>query len=352
MPSLETGTVSPCPEAGVLKVEIKIFGKKNCARCQTTKNKFHFFLQKWNISAQVPINFYDLDTVDGLAEGAFLSVREVPTTILDSGGEEKARWTGEVPKSKDFKKYLLGGSGTLPRFAPVPEIKGFIANSLIEWDGRIAYVIFVPHCNFRCPWCHVPDLAFHPESLDTVPLVAVEETIRRQKGWLDGVVISGGEPTVHPSLPEFIGEIRGWGTPVKLETNGSYPDMLRELMEDELIDFVAMDIKNTVESDKYERTVGTKVDVGKIRESIDFIMKSKLDYEFRTTVVPAFVYEEDIEEIAGSIKGAKKYILQQFVPENAYEKKMTELKPYSPEKLKEMARRAGGYVKNCQVRGI
>lgn len=238
------------------------------------------------------------------------------------------------------------------------EIKGFIENSLIEWDGRMASVIFLPRCNFRCPWCHVPDIAFHPENLDTVPFGQVEETIRRQKDWLDGVVISGGEPTVHPSLPKFIREIKGWGMPVKLETNGSYPDMLRELIEDELIDSVAMDVKNIVESgkrkaesNKYERTVGTKIDLGKIRESIGLLMRSKIDYEFRTTVVPAFVHEEDIEEIVRSLKGAKRYILQQFVPENAYGEKMAKLKPYSGEKLKEMARRAGDYVKNCQVRG-
>ena len=89
-------------------MEIKIFGKKNCAKCQTTKNKFHFFLQKWNISDKVQINFYDMDTVEGLSEGAFLDVGEIPTTILDNQGREVARWTGEVPRSWDFEKYLTG----------------------------------------------------------------------------------------------------------------------------------------------------------------------------------------------------------------------------------------------------
>ncbi|MCD5401798.1 anaerobic ribonucleoside-triphosphate reductase activating protein [candidate division NPL-UPA2 bacterium] len=243
------------------------------------------------------------------------------------------------------------------------EIKGFLENSLIEWDGRIASVIFLPHCNFRCPWCHVPDLAFHPENLDTVPFWQVEEAIHRQKSWLDGIVISGGEPTVNPSLPEFIEQIKGWEIPVKLEANGSHPEMLRELIEEELIDSVAMDIKNIVEAsppagtpklkvkNKYERTVGIKVDLERIGESIDLLMKSGIDYEFRTTVVPAFLGEEDIEKIARRIKGAKRYILQQFVPENVSREEMTRIKPYSQEKLEEMARRARAYVEDCQVRG-
>lgn len=238
------------------------------------------------------------------------------------------------------------------------EIKGFIENSLLEWDGKITSVIFLPGCNFRCSWCHVPDLAFHPQNLDTVPLGQVEETIHRQRSWLDGVVISGGEPTVHPSLPEFIGQIKGWGLPVKIETNGSHPKMLGELIERKLIDSVAMDIKGIVEggkwkaeSNKYERAVGVKVELGRIRESIDVLMRSKIDYEFRTTVVPAFFSEKDIEEIARGIKGAKRYVLQQFVPENASGEEMMRFRPYSREKLEEMAKRARAYVEDCQVRG-
>jgi len=234
----------------------------------------------------------------------------------------------------------------------VCEIKGFLENSLIEWDGKIASVIFLPGCNFRCPWCHVPDLAFHPDNLDTVPLWQVEEAIRRQKNWLDGVVISGGEPTVHLSLPEFIERIKGWGMLVKIETNGSHPDMLRELVESELIDSVAMDVKNIVEDNKYEKTAGVRVDLEKIKESICLLKESGIDCEFRTTVVPAFLNEQDIGEIARFIQGAERYILQQFVPENASAEEMMRLKPYSPEQLENMAQRAGAYVENCQVRGV
>ena len=238
------------------------------------------------------------------------------------------------------------------------EIKGFIENSLLEWDGKIASVIFLPGCNFRCPWCHVPDLAFHPQNLHTVPLEQIEKIVRRQKNWLDGIVISGGEPTVHPSLPEFIEQIKGWEILVKLETNGSHPEMLKELIGRRLIDFVAMDIKSIVErgrgqteSDKYEKVVGTKVELEKIEESIDILRRSRIDYEFRTTVVPTFLVEDDIKGIARRIKGAKRYILQQFVPKHVSGKEMMKLRAYSREKLAEMAGQARTYVEDCQVRG-
>ena len=233
------------------------------------------------------------------------------------------------------------------------EIKGFLENSLIEWDGKLSSVIFLPYCNFRCPWCHVPDLAFHPENLETVPFSQIEEAIKRQQGWLDGIAISGGEPTIHPELPAFIAELRRLGMPVKIETNGTAPQMLKELLSSKLIDSVAMDIKNQIsEPTPYERTVGVKVNLKKIEESIEILMGSSIDYEFRTTVVPTFLDENDIVEIARSISGAKRYILQQFAPRNAYQPALREVKPYPPEKLKAMAELASRYVHNCQVRGI
>jgi len=189
----------------------------------------------------------------------------------------------------------------------VLEIKGFLENSLIEWDGKIASVIFLPGCNFKCPWCHVPDLAFNSENLDAVPFWQVEEAIHRQKNWMDGIVITGGEPTIHSSLPEFIERIKEWELPVKIETNGSHPDMLRELIEEGLVDSAAMDIKNTVQSLKL-RTVGVPVELEKMKESIGLLMTSGIDYEFRTTVVPAFLNEQDIEEIARFLRGGGKKI--------------------------------------------
>lgn len=218
------------------------------------------------------------------------------------------------------------------------EIKGLLFPSLIEWEGKITAVVFLPHCNFRCPWCHVPDLAFYPERLETIPFSHLKKLAKTHEGWLDGVVISGGEPTIHRELPQFIEKIRKLGFPVKIETNGSHPDMLKTLIAEKLIDSVAMDIKSRVDSVSYEKICGVKVDTQKIRESISLLMESGIDCEFRTTVVPGFVDKEDIKKIAELISPrAKKYILQQFSPQQAFKKELRETVPYSPDVIEKMA---------------
>jgi len=220
------------------------------------------------------------------------------------------------------------------------EIKGLLESSLIEWEGKVTAVVFLPDCNFRCPWCHVPDLAFYPERLETIPFSHLKKLAKTQQGWLDGIVISGGEPTIHHDLPQFIEKVRKLGLPIKLETNGSYPDMLRALITEKLITSVAMDIKNRVDTDPtlYDRSCGIKVDIGKIKESISLLVESGIDCEFRTTVVPGFVDEEDIKKIAELISPlTKKYVLQQFSPQHAFKKELRETVPYSPEVIAKMA---------------
>lgn len=233
------------------------------------------------------------------------------------------------------------------------EIKGLLESSLIEWEGKIAAVVFLPDCNFCCPWCHVPDLAFHPERLETIPFDCLKKLAKTHQGWLDGIVISGGEPTIHRGLPQFIEQIRSLGLPVKLETNGNRPDMLRTLIEEKLITAVAMDIKNRVDSGEmlYDKSCGVKVDIGKIRESISLLMESGIDCEFRTTVVPGFVDEEDIKKIAELISHrAKKYILQQFSPQHAFKKELRETVPYSPDVIEKMAAYARALIPEVTVR--
>lgn len=219
------------------------------------------------------------------------------------------------------------------------EIKGLLESSLIEWEGKIAAVVFLPNCNFRCPWCHVPDLAFEPERLETISFSHLKRLAKTQQGWLDGVVISGGEPTTHRKLPQFIEKVRKLGLPVKLETNGNYPALLRTLIAEKLIASVAMDIKNRVDAGQtlYDKSCGVKVDIGKIKESISLLVESGIDCEFRTTVVPGFVDEEDIKKIAELISPlTKKYILQQFSPQHAFKKELRETIPYSPEVITKM----------------
>jgi pyruvate formate lyase activating enzyme len=256
----------------------------------------------------------------------------------------------------------------------VIEIKGLIESSLIEWEGKIAAVVFLPGCNFRCPWCHVPDLAFYPERLETIPFSHLKKLAKTHRGWLDGVVISGGEPTIHRRLPQFIEKVRKLGLPVKLETNGSYPDMLKTLIAEKLITSVAMDIKAPLEpksqisnlksqnytthksgcpefKNKYEQATGVKVDIGKIRESVSLLVESGIDYEFRTTLVPGFVDEEDIKKIAELISPrAKKYILQQFSPKHTFKKELRETAPYSVDVIERMAAYARSLIPEVAIR--
>jgi len=232
------------------------------------------------------------------------------------------------------------------------EIRGIIENSLLEWEGKISTVIFLPRCNFRCPYCHVSDLVLHPERLDEISIEEVKKVVESSEGWIDGVAVTGGEPTIWEDLGELLETIKGWGVLTKIETNGTNPKMLQELIKANLIDFVAMDIKTSLKKDKYKKACGVEVDIGLIKESIRVIMSSGIEYEFRTTVVPEIVEISDVEEIAKHIEGAELYVINQFVPDNAMTEWARELKPYTEDVLMQMCDIALKYVKNCKVRGV
>ncbi|MBM4237692.1 MAG: anaerobic ribonucleoside-triphosphate reductase activating protein, partial [Euryarchaeota archaeon] len=185
-------------------------------------------------------------------------------------------------------------------------IVGFSKTSLLDWDGCVASTVYLPGCNFRCPACHNRDLVLEPERLDDIPLSDMEDFIRSNREFLDGVVVTGGEPTIHDDLPELVRLLRGMGMRVKLDTNGCRPEMLEALLDEGLLDFVAMDIKAPL-NEKYTEVTGTEVKLERIKRSISIITNSGVDYEFRTTVVPIFLDKKDIESIAAYIGGARKY---------------------------------------------
>lgn len=230
-------------------------------------------------------------------------------------------------------------------------IKGFIENSLIEWEGKIVAIIFLPTCNLRCPYCHAPHLVQTPNELESIPIDAVVEKIRQNRGWLDGVVVTGGEPTSHKHLDVFLKLLKDTGVLVRLDTNGTNPHVLKDLIERELVDCVAMDIKAPLEERKYEQIAGVPCDIEDIKKSISIIMGSGIEYEFRTTVCPSQLDGEDIEDIARTIKGAGRYIIQSFRPNHCLDEKMLKVTPYSPEVLRDFAQSAGRYVGHCSVRG-
>lgn len=189
------------------------------------------------------------------------------------------------------------------------KILGLQKLSLVDWDGHITCTVFTGHCNFACPFCHNSSLVNGEENEITEN--EVFEYLEKRKNMLDSVCVSGGEPTLYSDLPDFIKKIKKMGYKVKLDTNGTNLDMIKKLVNENLIDYIAMDIKNSIE--KYSLTAGRDCDHDTIIKSINYIMNCGIDYEFRTTLIDEFHKEEDIIKIAQILKGAKKYYLQKFV---------------------------------------
>jgi len=231
------------------------------------------------------------------------------------------------------------------------DIKGFIETSLLDWDGKVIAVIFLPGCNFRCPYCQNIDLIDHPEKFKAIPEEKVLEYLESHRDFIDGICITGGEPTLHKNsgLTEFMKKVKQKGFLVKLDTNGSDPDYILELIKDDLVDFIAMDIKAPL--DGYNKATNVKVNLRNIKESIDLLLSGKVDNEFRTTVVPTITGIAEIEGISQLIAGAKKYVLQQFEPENCKDIHLKTLKPVDAETMGKMLEVARIYVQNVGYRG-
>lgn len=215
-------------------------------------------------------------------------------------------------------------------------IRGFLETSFLDWPGKVVSVVFLPGCNFRCPFCHNHSLVLNPGGLEEIPRTYIMARLAELEGWVDGVCISGGEPTIHPHLPSFIAEIKGLGLPIKLDTNGSNPHVLQSLVEEGLVDSVAMDVKGPLDEVSYARAAGVPVDLEKIRESICFLKQGKVDYRFRTTVVPALHKEEDLLHLAHQLSGSSSFTLQNFNPEDPLDPRLKGTSPYTEEWLQEM----------------
>jgi len=231
------------------------------------------------------------------------------------------------------------------------EIKGFLETSLVDWDGHIASVIFLPGCNFRCPYCHNTGLILHPEKYRTIPEEKIFEYLASHRSFIDGVCITGGEPVLHKDagLTDLIKKIKKDGFKVKLDTNGTDPKYIKELIDAKLIDFVAMDVKAPLE--KYHKATNVKGDPNAIRESVHLLITSGIDHEFRTTAVPTLIDLHDIEEMAKMLSGAKKYVLQQFEPDNCEDIELKKIKPYGAEMISKMLEAAKKHVPNSMYRG-
>ncbi len=198
-------------------------------------------------------------------------------------------------------------------------IGGLEKLSLIDFPGYLSAIVFTKSCNFRCHFCYNPMLVFAEgenelKNIDEGPSLIPEEDfflfLKERVGKLEGLVISGGEPTLQPDLKEFIIKVKELGYKVKLDTNGTSPEKVSDLIKNNLLDYIAMDLKAPLE--KYEAVIGVKTDINKIKESIDLLINGNVPYEFRSTLVPGLVNEDDILEMSKDIEGANLWYLQKF----------------------------------------
>lgn len=239
--------------------------------------------------------------------------------------------------------------------------RGFKKLSLIEFPGKTCAIAFTGGCNFRCPWCYVKDLVLNYKSLPIINEKWVIDFLKSRRDWIDALVVSGGEPTIHKELPEFLKKVKKTGFLTGIETNGSNPKMLEKLIKKKLVDYIEMDIKAPLSNPKlYMKAIGkegkekdAKKLIDSIKRSVKIIKKSKIMSAFRTTAVPTLLTEKDIVLIAKELKGTKKYYIQQFKPmDSIVDKKFKTVNPHSSEILENVKNECRHYIKDVEIRGV
>ena len=229
------------------------------------------------------------------------------------------------------------------------ELHGLQKLTLLDYPGKTACTLFFGGCNLRCPFCHNASLVLRPGSCPAVEESELFAFLNKRKGLLDGVCVTGGEPLLQPGLEDFLGRIRELGYSIKLDTNGCFPDRLEKLMEAGLVDYVAMDLKNSRE--EYPATVGIpNFDTSPIEQSIRLLMEGRVDYEFRTTVVQGLHTVHSLGAAAFWIDGAKNYFLQNFV--DSGDLIGTGLTAFSPSEMRHFLNVVRPHVKNAELRGL
>ena len=220
---------------------------------------------------------------------------------------------------------------------------GVQKTSLIDYPNRVASVLFTPGCNLRCPFCHNWKIIVDPKPpfLNEVTVIKILE---KRKKFIDAVVITGGEPTIHKELPKFMKKLKEKGFSVKLDTNGFNSGILEECLQ--YVDYVALDVKTSLE--KYERLGAT--DINEFLRTIEILKLGKVEYEFRTTVVPQFVNDEDIVGIGELVRGAQNFAFQQFSPKDTLDKTFSAVIPYSTESIAKFGETMQKYSENVILR--
>lgn len=220
--------------------------------------------------------------------------------------------------------------------------------SLIDYPGRVSAIVFTQGCNFRCPYCHNPELVVPERYCDTISLDDIFAFLEKRRGKLDAVVVTGGEPTLQPRLIPFMERIKSMGFLLKLDTNGSRPLVLREVIDRGLCDYLAMDIKAPLE--KYSLLAGSLVNITHVRDSIDLVMHSGIPHEFRTTIVQSLLDRDDVLSIGRMIQGAQLYVLQKFVSSKHVDRDYSSGKTMPDDELNGLVEDLHDLVVRCKVR--
>lgn len=227
--------------------------------------------------------------------------------------------------------------------------KGIQKTSLIDYPGNISTVLFVGGCNMRCPFCQNPDLVLRPKELPDISEEYILSFLKERRQWLDGVCITGGEPLLYEDMLDFIKKVKQLNLRVKLDTNGLNPKLLRKIIDEKIVDYIAMDIKSHI--DHYDEASGIKVDINKIKESVELIKNSRIEYEFRSTIVPDFFNEEIVVNIGKWLRDSKKYALQQFRSSvSLVDKSFEGKKPYDKKNLERFKEIMEEHVQEVEIR--
>lgn len=219
--------------------------------------------------------------------------------------------------------------------------------SLVDFPGHVAAALFTVGCNMRCGYCHNPELVLPERLAPSIPLEQIMTFLRSRIGRLDGVVISGGEPTIHRDLPELCWQIKQLGYDVKLDTNGTHPAMVRQMIDDGVIDFVAMDVKGPLE--KYVEIAARPIDLDAIEETISLLINSGIGHEFRTTIVREQLDVEDFDAVGRLVRGAKRFALQHFLPGTTVSPQFGQATTFTDDEFRRAKNIMEGYVEVCVI---
>jgi len=229
------------------------------------------------------------------------------------------------------------------------KIGGLHKTSLLDYPGILSAIIWTAGCNFRCPFCYNKQLVL--EKTEIISEETVLSFLEKRRDVLEGLSISGGEPLLQEGIVDFTEKVKKLNYLIKIDTNGAFPESLKELIDKKLVDYVSMDVK--APKKKYNQLAGVKADISKIEQSIDLIKNEAPDYEFKTTIVPGMLDKKDIVEIAKWLEVSKQFYLQQFKSDSPLvSSKLNDVAPYSKEKLSEMLHEIKPFFKSCSLRGL